>query len=80
MDHWTGPNDKTYTTITAHYIGNDWVMRSAILDFKVFHGSTIGENIYNDVASVLGQFKGATTMILDTIGITDTTGNMRKMG
>ena len=55
-------------------------MRNEILDFKVFHGSATGENIYNDVASVLEQFKVATMEILDTIGVTDTTGDMRKMG
>ena len=57
-DHWTGPNDETYTTVTGHYISNDWQMQSACLDFKVFHGSTTGVKIYADIKSVLAKFKG----------------------
>ena len=45
-DHWTGPNDETYTTVTAHYISENWVMRSVCIDFKVFQGCTTRENIY----------------------------------
>jgi hypothetical protein len=77
-DHWTGPNDETYSTVTAHYVGNDWKLQSVILDFKVFHGSTSGDYIYNDIEAVLKKFKGDTVMVLDTIGITDTTGNMAQ--
>lgn len=80
-DHWTGPNDETYTTVTGHYISNDWQMQSACLDFKVFHGSTTGEKIYADIKSVLTKFKGETVLMMeDTIGITDTTGNMGVLG
>jgi hypothetical protein len=79
-DHWTGPNDETYTTVSGHYIGHDWVLQSAILDFKVFQGSTSGENIDSDIKDVLKRFQGDTVMVLDTIGITDTTGNMGKLG
>ena len=56
-------------------------MQSACLDFKVFHGSTTGQRIYEDVTSVLAKFKGETVMVMeDTIGITDTTGNMGVLG
>ena len=79
-DHWTGPNDQSYSTVTAHYIDNDWEMTTALMDFKVFHGRTTGELIYADVESVLEKFQGETTMVLDTIGITDTTGNMGRLG
>ena len=79
-DHWTGPNDESYSTVTAHYINKNWVLQSAILDFKVFSGSTTGENIYHDIESVLANFQGESTIALDTIGITDTTGNMGKLG
>jgi hypothetical protein len=51
--------------------------QSACLDFKVFKGSTTGEIIYADIKAVLEKVKGETVMMLeDTIGITDTTGNM----
>jgi hypothetical protein len=80
-DHWTGPNDETYTTVTAHYISADWQMQSACLDFKVFKGSTTGERIYADIKAVLAKTKGETVMMMeDTIGITDTTGNMGVVG
>ena len=79
-DHWTGPNDETYTTVTAHYMSDNWEMKSACLDFKVFHGSTTGANIYEDIMSVLEKYKGETTMVMDTVGVTDTTGNMGKLG
>ena len=79
-DHWTGPNDETYSTVTAHFITEDWLMESCVLDFKVFKGRTTGEFIYNDIQSVLGKFHGESTVVLDTIGITDTTGNMGKLG
>jgi hypothetical protein len=79
--HWAGPNDKTYTTVTAHYISADWQMQSACLDFKVFEGSTTGERIYADIKAVLAKFKGETVMMMeDTISITDTTGNMGVLG
>jgi hypothetical protein len=53
-------------------------MRSACLDFKVFHGTTTGDKIYEDVKSVLARYKSETIMlvedkivdtIVDTIGI-----------
>jgi len=89
IDHWTSPNDQSFTTLTAHYIDNIWQMRSACLDFKVFHGTTTGDKIYEDVKSVLARYKSETIMlvedkivdtIVDTIGITDTTGNMGVLG
>ena len=57
-------------------------MRSAVLDFKIFEGSTSGERIYEDFMAVLQKYQGDTedTIVLDTIGITDTTGNMGNLG
>ena len=52
-------------------------MRSIIVDFKVFHGTTSGEAIYNDQAEVLA---GYTTKCNLVIGITDTTGSMGVLG
>jgi len=86
-DHWTGADKYTYTTVTAHWINKlTWKLHSACLDFKVFEGSTTGERIYEDIISVLHKYScdgdGATqdTIVFDTIGITDTTGNMGKLG
>jgi hypothetical protein len=79
-DHWIGPNDETYTTVTAHYISDTWRIKSACLDCKVFHGSTSGANIYEDIMLVLAIYNGKTMMVMDTVGVTDTTRNMGKLG
>ena len=58
-------------------------MRSVCIDFKVFQGRTTGENIYDDIMTVLARFVSegqAPDLVQDTIGITDTTGNMGKLG
>ena len=82
-DHWTGLDKVTYTTVTAHWINNrTWTLQSACLDFKVFQGSTTGKLIYEDIVAVLQKYQDAAedTIVLDTIGIVDTTGNMEKLG
>jgi hypothetical protein len=50
--------------------------------FQVFEGSTTGEQIYKDIVAVLQKYQGEAkdTIVFDTIGITDTTGNMGKLG
>ncbi len=50
------------------------------LDFSVFTGRTTGDNIYKDIQDVLQKFMGDFEFVQDTIGITDTTGNMGKLG
>ncbi len=69
-------------TVTAHWINHaTWKLHSACLDFKVFEGSTTGERIYEDIVAVLQKYQGEAkdTIVFDTIGITDTTGNMGKL-
>lgn len=76
-DHWTGPNGKTYTTLTGHWI-EDWIMKSNIMDFKVFHGRTRGEDIKLDLDETFEYYEldeENTTMI-----VSDTTGNMNTFG
>jgi hypothetical protein len=85
-DHWTGPNDETYTTTTGHYIDNQWVIMSACLDFKIFEGSTTGVRIAADMEDVLRSHgliadSGVNSVIsIKPMGVTDTTGNMIVMG
>ena len=57
------------------------MLKSAVLDLKFFEGSTTGKKIYEDVMVVLQKYQGETgdTIVFDTIGITDTTGNMVKL-
>ena len=73
----------TTPTVTSHWINNaTWRLHSACLDFKVFEGSTTGERIYEDIVAVLQKYQGESkdTIVFDTISITDTTGNMGKLG
>ena len=58
------------------------MLKSAVLDFKSFEGLTTGKRIYEDAVVVLQKYQGETedTVAFDTIGITDTTGNMGKLG
>ncbi len=82
-DHWTGADKATYSTVTAHWIDDKaWMLKSAVLDFNFFEWSTTGKRIYKDVVVVLQKYQGETedTIVFDTIGITDTTGIMRKLG
>jgi len=49
---------------------------------SVFEGSTTSECIYEEIVAALQNYQGDAedTIVFDTIGITDTTGNMRKLG
>jgi hypothetical protein len=76
-DHWTGPNDETYTVLTGHYITRDWTYTSCIMDFKVWEGRTTGERMADDVREVFDSFHATSNVIMAT---TDTTGNMITFG
>jgi hypothetical protein len=81
--HWTGADKLIYTTVTAHWIDDKtWMLKSAVLDFTNFEGETTGERNYEDVVAELQKYQGETedTIIYDTIGNTNTTGNMGKLG
>jgi hypothetical protein len=65
-----------HTTTTFHYIKN-WSLRNIIVDFKIFHGMTSGEAIYNDQAQVL---VGYTTKCNLVISFTNATGSMGVLG
>lgn len=75
-DHWTGSDGLTYSTTTFHYIKN-WRLRSIVIDFKVFHGTTSGEAIFNNHTQVLKQYTVKENIV---IGITDTTASMGVLG
>eukprot|EP00956_Cyclotella_meneghiniana_P041904 scaffold244197_cov36-Cyclotella_meneghiniana.AAC.2 len=79
-DHWTGPNDETYSTLTAHWIDELWALESCMLDFSVVHGGTGGEATYVEIDNVLARYKTRRQAVLDIIGITDTTGSMGILG
>ena len=74
-DHWTGPDGQSYTVTTFHYI-EDHEMKSLVIDFKVFKGSTTGERIWNDQKKVID----VTEDVIVVMAVTDTTGNMGSLG
>ena len=76
-DHWTGPNDETYSTTMFHYI-KDWKMKSLVIDFKVFRGTTSGEAVFHDQRKVLQGVDDSKPFCL--MGVTDTTGSMGTLG
>jgi hypothetical protein len=60
-DHWTGADKAMYTTITVHWIDDKtWMLKSAVLHFKIFEGSTTGKRICKDVVAVLQKYQGET--------------------
>jgi hypothetical protein len=75
-EHRTGKDGATYTTTTFYCI-RDWNLHSIVVDFKVFHGTTSGEAIYNNQVNVLKEY---TTVENIVIGITDTTSSMGVFG
>jgi len=77
-DHWTGPNDETYTTLTCHYINEEWEYHSCVVDFKVFNGQTRGQDCGEDLFNIFDdcEFKSENITIL----VTDTTASMITFG
>jgi hypothetical protein len=78
--HWNGPNDDMYSPVTAHFVHENWCLDLFCLDFKVFNGSKSRKAIYEDIQNTSSQFQDDTRIFLDTIGNTDSTGNVEKFG
>jgi hypothetical protein len=38
IDIWTSPSTKSFLSITAHYIDNDWKLRNVLIDFIQIFG------------------------------------------
>ena len=77
-DHWTGPNDETYTTLTCHYISEEWENHSCVVDFKVFHGTTRGQDCGEDLFRIFDDYEFKSKNV--TIIVTDTTASMITFG
>jgi hypothetical protein len=76
-DHWTSPNDETYSCLTVHWIENG-VMHRAVLAFEVFHGTTTGVALGEDFQRVFDLFNFDLKYVVAVV--TDTTGNMNTFG
>jgi len=77
-DHWTGPSDETYTTLTGHYINQGWEYHSCVVDFKVFHGKTRGQECGEDLYNIFDDYEFKDENV--TIVMTDTTASMITFG
>ena len=76
-DHWTSPNDETYSCLTAHWIENG-KMHRAVLAFEVFTGTTTGFALGEDFVRVFNLYEFDLKYVVAVV--TDTTGNMNTFG
>ena len=76
-DHWTSPNDETYSCLTAHWIENG-MMHRAVLTFEVFSGTTTGHALGEDFVRVFNLYEFDLKYVIAVV--TDTTGNMNTFG
>jgi hypothetical protein len=44
-DIWISSSNKSFLSLTAHFIDRDWRLQSVIIDFLQIHGSHTGESI-----------------------------------
>ena len=77
-DHWTEPNDEIYTTLTCHYIHEEWEYHSCVVDFKVFHGQTRGQDCGDVLFNIFDDYEFKSENV--TIIVTDTTASMITFG
>jgi len=54
-DIWTSPNTKSFLSLTAHFINENWELQNVLVDFIQIHGSHTGENIKNTFVSGLNN-------------------------
>ncbi|GES73161.1 zinc finger BED domain-containing protein RICESLEEPER 2-like [Rhizophagus clarus] len=47
IDIWTSPSAKSFLSLTAHYIDDDWKLNNVLVDFIQIFGKHMGENIKN---------------------------------
>eukprot|EP00956_Cyclotella_meneghiniana_P023278 scaffold45014_cov78-Cyclotella_meneghiniana.AAC.3 len=71
-DHWTSRAGVTFTTTTFHYV-ESWEMKSLVIDFRIFYGSTTGERLFEYQRKLLELDEGYHFAMF---GVVDTTGNM----
>jgi len=55
-DCWTSPSSKSFMSITAHFIDDDWKLQHFLLDFIEINESHTGQNLKNAFLSGLENF------------------------
>ena len=77
-DHWTSNANENYSCLTAHWIGEEYVMRHAVLGFYLHEGRTRGEDIANLFVQDFERYNFDLSYVVAIV--TDTTGNMNTFG
>jgi hypothetical protein len=55
-DCWTSPSSKSFMSITAHFIDNNWKLQHILLDFIEMYDSHTGQNLKNTFVLGLENF------------------------
>jgi hypothetical protein len=55
FDSWTSKTLVAYLAVTAHWIDGEWDLRSELLAFLELEGSHSGENLAQELYSVLSE-------------------------
>jgi hypothetical protein len=56
LDCWTSPNTKAFLGITAHYIDDNWILQSLLLDFVPLPDLHTGENLCEAFVATCDRF------------------------
>jgi hypothetical protein len=55
-DCWTSPSTKSFMSITAHYINEEWELKHILLDFIEMYDQHTGQNLKNTFILGLENF------------------------
>ena len=55
-DCWISPSTKSFMSITAHFINQDWILQHILLDFIEIYDSHTGQNLKNTFVLGLESF------------------------
>ena len=72
-DGWTSINTESYSTVTGHYINDNWELKSVVLETKKVDGSHTAENIKKSLLTTQQRWGLPTP-----VGVTDNAANERK--
>jgi len=50
------PNNKTFISVTAHYIDEYWTLKETLIDFGLLNGKHDGMNISNGFFKVIKDY------------------------
>ena len=55
-DGWTGPFQKDFLGVTAHWIDDKWIQKELVIGFEPMNGSHTGENLAEALINVAERF------------------------